>query len=88
MVYVDIRRCRSVRVPGAFDLKDFQNSSHTLAYNQKAHRVYEKSQHAEDFGHIKIFCSFNSHERVTEACVGRIKNLKVLVFVCVASQTR
>ena len=30
------------------------NSSHTLAYNPNARRAYEKSQHAEDFGRIKI----------------------------------
>ena len=30
------------------------NSSHTLAYNPNAHRAYEKSQHDEDFGHIKM----------------------------------
>ena len=36
------------------------NSSHTVAYHPNARRAYEKSQHAEDFGHIKIFCSFNA----------------------------
>ena len=30
------------------------NSSHTVAYNPNARRAYEKSQHAEDFGRIKI----------------------------------
>ena len=30
------------------------NSSHTLADNQNVCRAYEKSHHAEDFGHIKI----------------------------------
>ena len=30
------------------------NSSHTVAYNQNARRAYKKSQHAEDFGRIKI----------------------------------
>ena len=29
-------------------------SSHTVAYNPNARRAYEKSQHAEDFGRIKI----------------------------------
>ena len=29
------------------------NSSHILAYNPNAHRAYEKSQHAEDFGPYK-----------------------------------
>ena len=28
--------------------------SHTVAYNPNARRAYEKSQHAEDFGRIKI----------------------------------
>ena len=36
------------------------NSSHTLAYNPNARRAYEKYQHAEDFGRIKIICTFNS----------------------------
>ena len=30
------------------------NSSHTVAYNPNTRRVYEKSQHAEDVGRIKI----------------------------------
>ena len=30
------------------------NSSHTLAYKPNARRAYEKSQHAEDFGHITL----------------------------------
>ena len=36
------------------------NSSHTLAYNPNARRAYEKCQHAEDFGRIKLICTFNS----------------------------
>ena len=32
----------------------YLNSSHTVAYNPNARRAYEKSQHAEDFGRIKI----------------------------------
>ena len=36
------------------------NSSHTLAYNPNARRAYEKCQHAEDFGRIKIICTFNT----------------------------
>ena len=35
-------------------------SSHTLAYNPNARLAYEYSQHALDFGRIKIICSFNS----------------------------
>ena len=30
------------------------NSSHNVAYNPNARRAYEKSEHAEDFGRIKI----------------------------------
>ena len=30
------------------------NSSHTVAYNPNVRQAYEKSQHAEDFGRIKI----------------------------------
>ena len=58
-----------------------------------ARRAHEKSQHAEDFGCIKINL-FLQHAlavtqyRVTEACDGRIKNLKVFEHACVTSQTR
>ena len=41
-------------------LKSALNSSHTVAYNPNARRAYEKSQHTEDFGRIKLICSFNS----------------------------
>ena len=37
-----------------FTCNENLNSSHTLAYNPHARLAYEKSQHAEDFGHIKI----------------------------------
>ena len=33
--------------------KKLKQQSHSV-YNPNAHRAYEKSQHAEDFGRIKI----------------------------------
>ena len=67
-------------------------SSHTLAYNPNARLAYGKSQHAEDFGHIKtnlylILALAVRHKRVTETCAGRIKMSKALEYVCVTSQT-
>ena len=53
---VDINQGYYVNVKNEVDL----NSSHTIAYNPNARRAYEKSQHAEDFGRIKLICSFNS----------------------------
>ena len=37
-----------------FTCSENLNSSHTLVYNPNACLAYEKSQHAEDFGRIKI----------------------------------
>ena len=46
----------SLGIVDCFDL----NSSHTVASNPNARRAYENSQHAEDFGRIKLICSFNT----------------------------
>ena len=43
----------------AFKCERF-NSSHTVAYNPNARRAYGKSQHAEDFGRIKLMFSLCS----------------------------
>ena len=53
------KACCSCRILLNCD-KNIHFCSHTVAYNPNARRAYEKSQHVEDFGRIKLICSFNS----------------------------
>ena len=61
--------------------------SHTVAYKANTHRAYEKSQHAEDFGCIKLNLLLKIHITVLLRRVSSIHAEK-MEYLCVMSQTR